>query len=676
MSEPFTFDRFMALPRLTALKLSPDGKGLVVAVSRPDSEGKKMKTALWQVDPAGRAKPRRITRSAAGESVATFLRDGSLLFTSARPDPDVKEDPEHKINALWLLPAEGGEARLLLAPDGGVDGVAVARDADVIAFGASVHPEAKDLADDAARAKARKEAGVGALLFDTYPIRYWDAWLAPRSRRLFVANSPSPDADPEAALESRDLTGDVGPAPLLESGIDLSPDGRTLYTRWVDHARSPMITEDLVAIDVETGERRHLTRGDAWYAEPKASPDGRYVACLRGTFGSPDEASEVTLWLVDAATGEGRDLTPELDLWPETIVWAHDSSAVFFTADHDGAVAALRVDLVDGAVTTLVSDGAFSELCPSPDGSAVYALRSTVSEPARIVRFDAHTADQSAVELPNGIDEGGIAVRSRVERLTATAPDGTPVRSWLVLPPEASAENPAPLAVFVHGGPLGSWAGWHWRWNAHLLTERGYAVLMPDPAISLGYGQRMIQRGWGDWGGAPYTDVMAATDAALTRPDLDASRTALLGGSFGGYMANWVAGKTDRFRCIVTHASLWDLRPFHGTTDDGVFWEREIGDPYRQPERYDRQSPAENVAAIKTPMLVIHGEQDFRVPVSEALKLWTDLHRHGVQARFLYFPDENHWILKPQNARIWYATVLAFLDEHVLGKEWERPALL
>lgn len=680
MSEPLTFDRFLSLPRLSALRLSPDGKRLVVAVSRVGPEGKEMKIALWQVDPAGRAKPRRITHSAAGESVASFMRDGSLLFTSTRPDPDVKADPDHKVNALWLLPAEGGEARLLLAPDGGVDAVAVARDADVIAFSAHLHPEAADLADDAERAKARKEAGVGALLFDSYPIRYWDEWLAPRTRRLFAATLDG--ADPETKPEPRGLTGAVAPATFLESQLGLSPEGKTLYTTWVDYSESPKIIEDLVAIDIETGERRSLTHGDAWYAQPKVSPDGRFVVCIRGTFGSPDEATNSTLWLFDLTTGENRDLTPEMDLWPEAPVWAHDSTAVFFSADKDGGVAALRVDLADvvagkaGTVTTLVSDGAISELCPSPDGSTVYALRSTISNPARIVRFDARTADQSAAELPNGIDEGGVAARSRVERLTATAADGTSVRFWLALPPDASPEKPAPLVVFVHGGPLGTWAGWHWRWNPHLLTERGYAVLMPDPAISLGYGQHMVQRGWGQWGEAPYTDVIAAVDAALARGDLDSSRTALMGGSFGGYMANWVAGQTDRFRAIVTHASLWDLRPFHGTTDSGVFWEREIGDPYRQPELYLRHSPAANVAAIRTPMLVIHGEQDFRVPISEALKLWTDLHRHGVEARFLYFPDENHWILKPQNSRIWYATVLAFLDEHVLGKEWERPALL
>jgi len=327
-------------------------------------------------------------------------------------------------------------------------------------------------------------------------------------------------------------------------------------------------------------------------------------------------------------------------------------------------------------VTRLASEGACSDLCPSPDGISLFALRSSQASPPRIVRLDAHAIDQAPAELVNSIDEGGIVAPGVVERLTARAADGTTVGSWLIRPADASAEAPAPLVVFVHGGPLGSWNTWHWRWNAHILVARGYAVLGPDPAISLGYGQAMVQRGWVDWSAAPFTDVMTAVDGALGRPDLDASRTALMGGSFGGYMANWVAGHTDRFRAIVTHASLWELRGFHGTTDTGVSMEYEMGDPYRDPARYIRESPSEHIAAIRTPMLVIHGEQDFRVPVSEALRLWTDLRRHGVTARFLYFPDENHWILKPANARLWYATVLAFLDEHVLGTPFERPGLL
>jgi dipeptidyl aminopeptidase/acylaminoacyl peptidase len=268
------------------------------------------------------------------------------------------------------------------------------------------------------------------------------------------------------------------------------------------------------------------------------------------------------------------------------------------------------------------------------------------------------------------------ALPGRVERMSATAGDGEEIGGWLVLPPGASATDRAPLVVFVHGGPVGTWNAWSWRWNPHLLAAKGYAVLLPDPAISTGYGHAFVQRGWGRWGAEPYTDVIAAVDAAVERPDIDADRTALMGGSFGGYMANWVAGSTDRFKGIVTHASLWELRGFHGTTDYGPDWEREFGDPYTDPSRYEEWSPARLLSNIKTPMLVIHGERDLRVPISEALRLWTDLRRHKVPARFLYFPDENHWILKPQNARLWYETVVAFLDETVRGEEFRRPALL
>jgi dipeptidyl aminopeptidase/acylaminoacyl peptidase len=208
-------------------------------------------------------------------------------------------------------------------------------------------------------------------------------------------------------------------------------------------------------------------------------------------------------------------------------------------------------------------------------------------------------------------------------------------------------------------------------------------VLLPDPALSTGYGQAFVERGRGRWGDEPFTDLMTATDACEARDDIDETRTAAMGGSFGGYMANWVAGHTDRFRCLVTHASLWALDQFHGTTDHAAWWEREFGDPYAGASpgspgasRYETHSPHRSIGKITTPMLVIHGERDHRVPVGEALRLWVDLLRHDVEAKFLYFPDENHWILKPQHSRVWYETVLAWLDHHLLGREWQRPAAL
>jgi dipeptidyl aminopeptidase/acylaminoacyl peptidase len=251
----------------------------------------------------------------------------------------------------------------------------------------------------------------------------------------------------------------------------------------------------------------------------------------------------------------------------------------------------------------------------------------------------------------------------------------------LALPADASASDPVPLLLWIHGGPLSSWNSWSWRWNPWLMVAKGYAVLLPDPALSTGYGQAMLRRGWGEWGGASYTDLMAITDAAEARPDIDETRVAAMGGSYGGYMANWVAGHTDRFRAIVTHASLWALDQFGPTTDEAGYWLREM-----TPQMALDNSPHLHADAIRTPMLVIHGDHDYRVPIGEALRLWWDLvSRHPgdgdgsgetLPHRFLYFPDENHWILTPQNAAVWYETVLAFLDHHVLGADWETPDLL
>lgn len=676
MHDRFDFDHFVALPRLSGLRLSPDGLRLVVAVATPAPDGKSFRTALWYLDPDGAAEPRRLTRSAAGEGDAAFLPDGSLVFASARPDPDASPNPTSSGEppaALWRLPADGGEASLLVAPPGGINGLRVARVAGTLAFMAALHPGAADFAADGDREKARKDAGVSALLFESYPIRYWDHYLGPRDLRLFTTD---PTAAPDGSLgEMGDLTGTTG-ASLLEPGFDIAPDGRWVVTTW---RRSVVgkVGEDLVIIDRASRERRKITGDSGWSADPAVSPDGRSIAAVRGDDGSPAVAMATWLSIFDVEAGTERRVAHVLDDWPMRPVWTPDGGSLLFTASDHGGVSVYRLDLIDDRVTRLASSGAYSDVCVSPDGSTVYALRAAPDRAPHVVRLDARATDQTAVELRSPSLPGrDVPRRGVLERISVRADDGVEIESWLLRPRDASASAPAPLVVFVHGGPLGTWAGWSWRWNANLLVDRGYAVLMPDPAISLGYGQAFVQRGWGRWGERPYTDVLASVEGALARSDLDATRTALMGGSFGGYMANWVAGHTDRFRAIVTHASLWDLRGFHGVTDDGMAWEQEMGDPYIDPSRYLDQSPHASLAQIRTPMLVIHGEADARVPISEGLKLWTDLMRHEVEAKFLYFPDENHWILKPQNARIWYATVLAFLDEHVLDREWVRPELL
>jgi dipeptidyl aminopeptidase/acylaminoacyl peptidase len=675
MTDAFDFDAYLRLSRLSALRASPDGRRLIVTVSRPAPDGKKMHSSLWELDPAGDQRPRRLTRSAPGESAAAFTRDASILFTSARPDPDRKPDDEDddEISGLWLLPASGGEARLLTAPSGGVDAVVAARGADIVVYAASVFPGTSDAAADRERHQARKKAGVEALLFETFPIRHWDAFHGPRERHLFAAPMPpgeEPIGDPV------DLTPAAG-STLIEQHFDVTPDGTTVVTGVMIADEIGRTDLGVVAIDRATGERRALTPDDAWYADPACSPDGQSVVCVRIEKDVPERFGDVTLWLIDLGTGEGRDVLPQLDVWPQHPIWSPDGASVWFTADRTGAGAVYRHDLASGETVLVAGDGSFTDLAVDAAGGPV-ALRTSYAEPPVPVRLPPEPGGASQrIRNFAELDADALAeLPGRIERLSATASDGQEIGSWLVAPKDASVESPAPLVVWVHGGPLSSWNAWSWRWNPHLLAAKGYAVLLPDPAISTGYGHAFIQRGWGRWGAEPYTDVIAAVDAALERPELDGDRTALMGGSFGGYMANWVAGSTDRFRAIVTHASLWELRGFHGTTDYGPDWEREFGDPYADPSRYEEWSPHRLLSKIRTPMLVIHGERDLRVPISEALRLWTDLRRHKVPARFLYFPDENHWVLKPQNARLWYETVWAFLDEHVRGEEWRKPALL
>jgi dipeptidyl aminopeptidase/acylaminoacyl peptidase len=674
MTDPFDFDAYLRLPRLSGLRASPDGRRLIVSVARPGPDAKKMHSSIWELDPAGERRPRRLTRSAPGESSAAFARDGSILFTSARPDPDRgPDDDDEEISALWLLPAEGGEARLIAAPPGGIDAVTAARGSDVIVYAASVFPGTRDAAADRERHSARKKAGVEALLFETFPIRHWDAFHGPRERHLFAAPLPAGEERVDAPV---DLTPEAGSA-LVEQEFDVTPDGATVVSGWITPDEIGRTDFGLVALDRTSGKRRELAPDDAWYSSPKVSPDGRWVACTRSEKDVPERIGDLTLWLIELATGGGRDLTPELDEWPQHPTWSADGGSLYFTTDRRGAGAVYRHDLASGTTTLVADDGAFTDVAIEPDAGPM-ALRSGYSEPPVLVRLPEQPGGTSArVRTFPELDAEALAgLPGRVERVLATADDGQQIGSWLVLPAQASADTPAPLVVFVHGGPVGSWNAWSWRWNPQLLAAHGYAVLLPDPAISTGYGHAYLQRGWGRWGAEPYTDVIAAVDSVLARDELDATRTALMGGSFGGYMANWVAGSTERFRAIVTHASLWELRGFHGTTDYGPDWEREFGDPYADASRYEEWSPSRLLAKIRTPMLVIHGERDLRVPISEALRLWTDLRRHNVPARFLYFPDENHWVLKPQNARLWYATVLAFLDEHLRDVEFRRPDLL
>jgi dipeptidyl aminopeptidase/acylaminoacyl peptidase len=670
---------YVAIPRVTALRLAPDGSWLAAVVQTAGGEPAKYLSSIWRIDTTGDHECVRLTRSAEGEASPEFLPDGSLLFASKRPDPQAgKKDADAAKDkpAVWLLPAGGGEARRIAAPGGGVTGLATASGAQVFGYAAAVFPGVKDAEEDVARRKARTDAGVSAILHEPGGrLRFWDHDLGPESVRLLVGdNGASPGREP------RDLTPDPGRA-LDEQHFELTPDGSAVVTGWRGTEDDGWFRNEVVVIDTATGQPRTLLSEPGLdFEDPRISPDGQLVLALRSEHDSYDRPGDATLvvtaFAADSTGGPAaRDLLAGFDRRPAEVAWAPDRRSAFFTADDNGRRPIFQVS-VDGGEPTRVTDddAAYDNLCPAPDGSCLYALRSAINAPPTPVRIALATGPSSPEMLPS--PGGEISLPGTVTEVAVTVADGVRIRAWLVLPNGASADSPAPLVLWVHGGPVASWNSWSWRWNPWLMAARGYAVLLPDPALSTGYGQHMIARGWDHWGGNPYTDVMAVTDATLERPDIDAERTAMMGGSYGGYMANWIAGHTDRFQAIVSHAGLWALDQMFGTTDGPPFWRRHFGDPRTQPDRYLASSPHLHADKIVTPMLVIHGDKDYRVPIGEALRLWWDLVFRSVHARFLYFPDENHWVLKPGDVQVWYDTVLAFLAEHVLGEEWQRPELL
>ena len=691
LTTPFhNLDEYVRLPRMSGLVLSPDGSRLVTQVSTLHDDAK-THTALWEVYPT-RARPaRRLTRSAQGESGAAFTPDGDLLFTSSRPNADDAKAPENGTDnpALWVLPAGGGEARIVAESPGGVRQVKTAQSSPAVVFSTAMMPSATDAASDEKIRTARKDLKVSAMLHAGYPIRYWDKDLGPDTTHLLgwhfragadVARSVEIASVSVEHLKVADLTPSPGNA-LLEAEFDLSPDGTFVVSTWLVPQAKGASRTILVRIDLDTQQMTVLVDDpDADVGRPVISPDGAAVAYVRESISTPTKAPRQTLHLLplDGRGADPHPVAPGWDRWVTCHQWLPDGSGLLVTADQDGRAPVFQIDLASDEVSRLTDDDyAYSDLQIAPDASVVYALRASWLAPPHPVRIhlipEEHRPRGTVTVLRAPAPPPTLPGTLSEVRTTVRTPNGErEIRGWLTMPDSASAETPAPLLLWVHGGPVASWNTWSWRWNPWLMVAQGYAVLLPDPALSTGYGQEFIQRGWGAWGDAPYTDLMAITDAALARPELDESRTAAMGGSFGGYMANWIAGKTDRFQAIVTHASLWALDQFGGTTDVAFYWNREM-----TPEMAAENSPHRNVADIRTPMLVIHGDKDYRVPIGEGLRLWYDLlsssglpmDEHGRTAhRFLYFPDENHWVLSPQHAKVWYQVVSAFLAEHVLGQ--------
>ncbi len=661
----YTVAQHIQLRRVTEIAASPCGTWLAVSVQRLDRDGAKYMSDLWKV-PSDGGPAVQLTRGECKDASPCFRHDGALGFLSNRQPNEIKPDEEaEKRMQVWLLPREGGEPRQLTDEPLGVESFKFAKQADRLLLFAAVIPgveHAKQRETETQRGKH----GPSARRYRSQPVRHWDHWLhdnpdlACTHLIVYDGNAGNRvDLTPEARREFS-----------IEPALDLSADGKRAVATRLTTGKDRELDTTLLLFDLETGAQRVIGEADNVNLEsPLFSPDGRSIAVTR-TLRSPTTAVRPLATIIDAASGAMRQIAADWDRWPSVVDWSNDASRLIVTADDEGHTPLFTIAVADGAVQRLTAHaagGAHSNAVVLADGR-IACVRSTILDAPEccVVAPQPESTPQPLARL-SGF--AGAADWAEVENFSVSSADGAPIQSFLVKP--KGAKGRLPLAFWIHGGPIGmDTDGWHWRWNPLLLVAQGYAVALPNPRGSTGFGQAFIQGIWGNvWGDQCYQDLMAVADALCARADIDASRTMAMGGSFGGYMTNWIGTQTDRFKCLVTHASIATMAQFTGVTDHPAWWYLEMGgeNPYADMERFDRFAPIRYVQKWKSPVLIIHGERDYRCPVGEGLNLFEALQYHGVPSELLIFPDENHWILKPRNAVAWYEAVIEFIGRHLRG---------
>ena len=660
----FTADDLVRLARVSDPQVSPDGRRVAYTLRETDLEADRGRTDLWVLELAARPRdgvsspPRRLTQHPASDSAPRWAPDGlGLYFLSSRSGS----------SQVWYLALSGGEPQQVTTLPLDVGSFEVSPRGDRLAVSMEVFPDCADLKCTVDRQAALGKQKASGLIYDQLFVRHWDTWKDGRLSQLFTLPIAADGKADKPVNVSRAVRADVPSKPFGgDEDYAFSRDGaRIVFSARLSDRSEPWSTNfDLyeVAADGSDAPRNLTADNPAWDAQPVflANGDLAWLAMARPGF----EADRFKVMLRSARDGKVRPLTGDWDRSVGHLGASFDGKRLLATADDIGQVALFEIDPATGARSRLVGEGQVQAFAPAAQG-VVIAWASLGSPP------DLHLAarGQPPARLTSvnaallGARELGAA-----EQFSFSGADGAKVHGYVVKPQGWTPGKKYPIAFIVHGGPQVSFANhWSWRWNPQVYAGAGYGVVFIDFHGSPGYGQAFTDSISQDWGGKPLVDLQKGLDAALARYDwLDGTRACSLGASYGGFMQNWIAGNwPDRFKCIVNHAGIFDQRTMYYTTEELWFTEWENGGPYyANPQVHEKFNPADHVTKWKTPMLVIHGALDYRVPYSQGLATFTALQRQGVESRLVFFPDENHWILKPANSLLWHAEVIGWLDKH------------
>jgi dipeptidyl aminopeptidase/acylaminoacyl peptidase len=712
---PFTFEDMMALKRVGEPVPSPDGKWVIFSVVDVDLAANKKTPHIWIVPLTGSA--RVATAVSPVEHVLIPQQDGDR----PRWAPDGKRfafiSTREGGSQVWVAHFDGVAGSVTTVDQ--LTSVATEAGAELwspdgknILFTSEVYPEcdgepAAEFDCNAKKVKAVGDAKVKALIFDRLLYRHWNAYKGGKRSHIFLVQVPL--TFPESGVHNgplrplpRDLTPGDYDAPVFSLGgqdnYAFSPDGQEIcYTSNHDKVEATSTNNDLWIEPVDGGtatspvRARNLTADNpASDSTPLYSPDGNWIA-YRAQQRPGYEGDRFRLMLYDRKKREIRNVTENLDRWVGSFVWAPDSSSIFFTTENQGQSHLLWIPhttlsgapfeglsgrrkeepvIASRAVFPTLMEGFNDDLAITPDGRTLLFTRMSLTRPTEVYRAKLDTSSDHEIkgEPLTHVNDAVLSqvTMSPLESFWFQGAHGDKVEGFLVRPPNFDPAKKYPVKFLIHGGPQGAWGDdWSYRWNPELFAANGYVVVMINFHGSTGYGQKFIDAINGDWGGSPFEDLMKGLDyAEKTYSFIDKDRECALGASYGGYMANWILGHTERFKCIVSHDGMFNSTSAWGTTEELWFneWEYQ-GTPYTNRAMYDKWSPQLAATSFQTATLVVHGQLDYRLDVSEGLQLFTTLQRLGVPSKMLYFPDEGHWVLKPQNSQLWYTTVNEWVDQ-------------